>query len=176
MNKEQNKRKIDIEAILFIYILHLKEGKNKKYSSEECEKNIVYLFNDYDEFKSYFELNGFPDIRGSLLDICTMKVTKKGTIIALKALCDYTIKKYHLNQSILEKFTQDEQFTVLAVPCDVPFVVDPEKAKEFNELRPNPELLKKIEEASKKLNIKMELEPTEIEGPVFKKNRKSNKK
>ena len=62
MNKEQNKRKIDIEAILFMYILHLKEEKKKKYSSEECEKNIVYLFDNYDEFKSYFEFISYDSV------------------------------------------------------------------------------------------------------------------
>lgn len=174
MSGRENKRKIDIEAILFMYVLHLKEEKNKKYSSHECEKNVVYLFDNYDEYKNYFEVNGFPEIRDSLLDICTMKVTKKGTIIALKGLCDYTIRKYNLNQTTA---TQEQQhFDVLAVPCGMPFVVAPEKAKEFQELKPNPELLKKIEEASKKLNIKVELEPTEIEGPVFKKTRKPSKK
>jgi len=92
MNKKENKKKRDIEAKLFMALLHLKEEKNKNYSFEECEKNIVYLFDNYDEFKSYFELNDFADIDKYLLELCRMKTTKKGTIIALKGLCDHAIR------------------------------------------------------------------------------------
>ena len=51
-------------------ILHLKEEKKKEYSFEECEKNIAYVFNNYDEFKSYFVQNGFDDISEDLLELC----------------------------------------------------------------------------------------------------------
>lgn len=95
MNKKQNKKKMDIEAKMFMYLLHLKEEKNKEYSFEECEKNIAYLFDDYFEFKNYFLQNGFTDIRDDLLDLCIMKTTKKGTIISLKGLCDYTIRQHN---------------------------------------------------------------------------------
>lgn len=95
MSKIQNKKNIDIEAKLFMYLLHLKEEKNKEYSIEECEKNIAYLFDNYDEFKNYFLQNGFIDICDDLLDLCRMKTTKKGTIIALKRLCDYTIRQHN---------------------------------------------------------------------------------
>jgi len=99
MNKRQNKNKVDIEAKLFMYLLHLKEEKNKEYSFEECEKNIAYLFDDFGEFKNYFLQNGFTDIRDDLLDLCIMKTTKKGTIIALKGLCDYTIRQHNVLHS-----------------------------------------------------------------------------
>ena len=89
------KNKRDLEAKLFMALLHLKEEKNKKYSVYECQTNIAYLFNDYEEFKSYFELNGFGDISDNLLELCRMKTTKKGTIIALKRLCDYAIRKHN---------------------------------------------------------------------------------
>lgn len=95
MNKRQNKNKVDIEANLFMYLLHLKEEKNKEYSFEECEKNIAYLFDDFGEYKNYFLQNGFTDVRDDLLDLCIMKRTKKGTIIALKGLCDYTIRQHN---------------------------------------------------------------------------------
>ena len=58
----------------------------------------------------------------------------------------------------------DEEPSVFAVPCDRAWVVAPEKWEEFKNLKPDPELWKKVEEASKKLNIKVELE-----GPVLKK-------
>lgn len=32
-----------------------------------------YLFNDYEEFKSYFIKNGVIDINHELLDLCIMK-------------------------------------------------------------------------------------------------------
>ena len=52
------------------------------------------------------------------------------------------------------------KMTVLAKTCDKPFIVDPEKAKEFNDLKPNPELIKKIDEATKRAtNIKVCIEP-----------------
>ena len=87
------KNKRDLEAKLFMALLHLKEEKNKKYSVEECEKNVAYLFDNYKEFRTYFELNGFADISSDLLETCRIKTTKKGSIIALKGLCDYTIRK-----------------------------------------------------------------------------------
>ena len=96
MSEVRRKKKIDIEAKLFIYLLKLKEEKNKKYSFEECKVNVAYVFDNYNEFKSYFQLNGFPDINKDLLELCRMKTTKKGTIIALKKLCDYTIRQHNL--------------------------------------------------------------------------------
>ena len=59
------------------------------------KKNIAYLFDNYDEFKSYFELNGLINIDKELLELCRMKTTKKGTIIVLKGLCDYAIRKHN---------------------------------------------------------------------------------
>ena len=61
---------------------------------------------------------------------------------------------------------------VFAVPCDVRFAVDSEKAKEFLELKPNLELRIKNEEIIKKLNIKTKTEPKE---PVLRKIYKPNK-
>lgn len=59
--------------------------------------------------------------------------------------------------------------SVFAVPCDRPFVVASDKVKEFLEVKPNPEALRKIKDAAKKLNIKVEIEPINIEGPILKK-------
>jgi len=92
MKKEKNKKKFDIEAKIYMYVLNLKEEKNKKYTNEISDTHMVYLFDDYDELKYYFETNGFPDISEDLLKICIMKTTKKGTIISLKELWDYPIR------------------------------------------------------------------------------------
>lgn len=170
MNKDKKKNKVDLEAGLFIFVLHLKEEKNKKYSNEECEKNIAYLFDNYDEFKSYFKVNGFPDISEDLLETCRMKTTRKGTIIALKGLCDYAIRKHrlmHMDDSLDEK-----KFDVLAVPCDGAFVVAPEKVEEFKNLKPNPEVRQQMEGMAEKFRVNNLTE----EGPVLKKTRRPNKK
>ena len=74
MRKESN---IDIEAKLFMFILRLKEEKNKKYSIDECDEHIVYLFDSYEELKSYFIKNGINDINSELLDLCIMKKQNK---------------------------------------------------------------------------------------------------
>ena len=85
----------DIEAFLYMFILNLKEEKEKKVSkSSDCDLNKVYVFNDYEEFLDYFANNGIISIYDeSLLKLCIMKKTKKGTIISMKKLCDYTIEK-----------------------------------------------------------------------------------
>ena len=90
------KNNIDIEAILFMRILNLKEEKNKEYSSLECDNNIAYIFNDYNEYKDYFIKNDFDTINDELLKLCKMKTTKKGSVIALKGLCDHTIARHNM--------------------------------------------------------------------------------
>lgn len=99
MRKESN---VDVEAKLFMFILRLREEKNKKYSIDECDEHIVYLFDNYEELKSYFIKNGISDINSELLDLCIMKKTKKGTIISLKGLCDHTIKRYKLGKELTQ--------------------------------------------------------------------------
>jgi len=59
--------------------------------------------------------------------------------------------------------------SVFAVPYNRPFVVASDKVEEFLAVKPNLESLRKIKEASKKLNIRMEIEPINIEGPILKK-------
>ena len=88
------KNKIDLEAIIFMYIHCLKEEKKKKYTAFECEDDIAYLFEDYDSYKNYFIDNGMDYVSDETLDNCRIRVTKKGSIIALKALCDCIIREY----------------------------------------------------------------------------------
>ena len=105
-------KKLDVEALTFLFILNMKEEKNKKYSkSENCDEHKAYVFNDYEEFKDYFINNGIISIYDdSLLQLCIMKQTKKGTIISMKKLCDHTIEKCaqtRLNNAIKE-LTQEK--------------------------------------------------------------------
>ena len=169
MNKGKKQKKIDIAARLFMYILHLKEEKNKKYSIEECEKNIAYLFDSYDEFKSYFETNGFPGISEDLLETCRMKTTRKGTIIALKALCDYAIRKHSLMH--MDDSSGEKKFDVLAVPCDRTFVVAPEQVEEFKNLKPNAEVRQQTEEMAEEFRVNN----ITGKGPVLEKTRPNKK-
>ena len=170
MSNKNIKNKKDIEAKIFMALLHLKEEKLKKYSVEECQTNIVYLFDNYDEFKSYFKVNGFPDISEDLLETCRMKTTRKGTIIALKELCDYAIRKHSLMH--MDDSSDEKKFDVLAVPCDRAFVVAPEKVEEFKNLKPNPEVRQQMEGMAEKFRVNNLTE----EGPVLKKTRRPNKK
>ena len=86
--------KIDIETMFFIRLLKLKEAKIKKYSSVESKYNVVYLFDNEEDYKYYFIDNGFDDVSKTILNAAIMKTTKKGTIIALKGLCDYAITRH----------------------------------------------------------------------------------
>ena len=172
MNKKENKKKMDIEAKLFMALLHLKEEKNKNYSIEECEKNIVYLFDNYDEFKYYFELNGFANIDKDLLELCRMKTTKKGTVIALKGLCDHAIRKHNSTYQDANVSSKEKQkFDASAVACDRTFVVSPDKKESFLNIKPKPEIRRQQEEMVKRLNINNLVE----EGLVLKKTRKPNR-
>ena len=87
-------KKFDIEAQLFMFILRLKEEKNKEHSTDECDRHIAYIFEDYEEFRSYFINNGCTRAYDDdFLSLCRMKTTRKGSIIALKGLCDYAITR-----------------------------------------------------------------------------------
>lgn len=100
--KKENNNNFDIDAKLFMFILKLKEEKNKVYSIEESEKHIAYTFDNEDDFKSYFTKNGIDDISEDILRLCKMKTTKKGTIIALKGICDHTIKRYKMGKELTQ--------------------------------------------------------------------------
>lgn len=169
-----NKKKVDIEAKMFMFILNLKEEKNKMYSAEECDKNIVYLFDNFDEFKSYFETNGLDYKDKDLIEICRMKTTKKGTVIALKRLCDYTIRKHNLTHlSVASSLTsKNQQFDVLAVPYNMAFVVSKEKVDAFKNIKQDPEVKQQIKEISEEFKVNN----LSKEVPILQKKLKFNKK
>ena len=83
---------LDIEAKFYMYFFKLIEEKNQEYTIDECHHNIVYVFDDYKSFEAYFINNSVEPVNlKKMYDICVMKKTKKGTIIALKGLCDKAI-------------------------------------------------------------------------------------
>jgi len=87
------KVRFDLELILYMNLLSLKEEKVKAYSEDE-DQFKVYVFNDDEDFKNYFVENGYDSIDEELMDMCRLKTTKKGSVIALKGLCDHTISRY----------------------------------------------------------------------------------
>ena len=66
---------------------------------------------------------------------------------------------------------EKQKFDVLAVTCDRPFVVSPDKTEAFLNVKQNPEIRRQQEEMVKRLNINNLVE----EGPVLKKTRKPNR-
>ena len=59
--------------------------------------------------------------------------------------------------------------SVFAISSDKPFVVASDKVKEFINIKPNLEILEKRKEILKKINIRVDIEPIKIEGPILKK-------
>lgn len=99
--------KNDLEAKLILAFSSFIEEENKIYSEEKSEKNIVYLFKDNVEFKEYFIRNGISDVSKDLLAMCKKKITKKGTIIASKYLCDYIIRRYKMKKELTQSEIDD---------------------------------------------------------------------
>lgn len=83
----------DLEAKLYMRLLSLVEDKNKTYLPVDCDYNIVYVFNNYNEYKSYFLTNGLNNVSEEILERCVVSITKKGSVIALKNLCDRAIRR-----------------------------------------------------------------------------------
>lgn len=113
-----NRSNVDLEAKLFMFLFCLKEEKNKIYSVNECDEHIVYLFESYDEIKSYFVKNGMDDISDELINLCIMKKTKLGTIISLKGLCDYTIKRYKTACSATNRSSTSVESSECLIKCE----------------------------------------------------------
>lgn len=54
----------------------------------------MYVFLNNEELKQYFVGNGVDDISDDVLSLCKIKTIKKGSVIAMKKLCDRTICSY----------------------------------------------------------------------------------
>lgn len=105
---------MDIELTLVKFLCDLKEVKNKSYSIYDTDLSTVYVFKDKEDFRSYFIDNGIK-ADDDLLRTCTLKVTKKGNIIALKFLCDHAIKIGRINKELskeeIERIHKNGQIT-----------------------------------------------------------------
>ena len=90
---------MDIELNIIKFFGDFKELKNKNYDIYDTDLNYIYVFKNKEDFRSYFIKNGV-NADDELLKICTLKITRKGNIIALKQLCDYSIKKSRINKKL----------------------------------------------------------------------------
>ena len=59
---------------------------------QRVNPNVVYIFSNYDEYKSYFE-KYIDDVKPDIIDLAIYTKSKNGGIIALKGLCDRIITK-----------------------------------------------------------------------------------
>ena len=104
-------KKKDRKAKLYLKIFGLVEEPVKKFSEDLCDSNIAYVFDDYDDFRQYFiDNNCSRAYDDKIINICIMKTTKKGTIIALKRLCDYTITRVN-NIKVVTEDIEDKPKT-----------------------------------------------------------------
>ncbi len=92
-------RTLDLKTKLYLYITGVAIEKEKKYTTQEVNKNVVYIFNNYDEFKAYFE-KYMDTVKKDLIDLAIYTRSKNGGIVALKGLCDYIITKSKINEKL----------------------------------------------------------------------------
>lgn len=92
---------LDWKTRLFLYITNAVVEKEKKYTTQEINKNIVYIFNNYAEFKNYFK-EYMIDVKEDIIDLAIYTRSKNGGIVALKGLCDYIITKSKIKNSNLD--------------------------------------------------------------------------
>lgn len=92
---------LDWKTRLFLYITNAVVEKEKKYTTQEINKNIVYIFNNYAEFKNYFK-EYMIDVKEDIIDLAIYTRSKNGGIVALKGLCDYIITKSKIKNNNLD--------------------------------------------------------------------------
>lgn len=72
--------------------------KEKEYTTGTENRKKVYIFENYEEFKNYFERYGI-EARKDIIDLAIHRKTKKGYVVAFKGLCDHIITKTKNNLS-----------------------------------------------------------------------------
>ena len=91
--KDTGIKKLYLSDKLYMFLFNLKEEKLKVYSPCEVKENIVYIFNDDDEFRNYFSKNGAFNLDEAVLNMCRVRTADNGMVIAFKGLCDHIIKR-----------------------------------------------------------------------------------
>ncbi len=82
---------IEIKIIKFLY--NLKEEKIKEYTEGKIDDNIIYIFNNNNEYIEYFIKNGMNEVNNDIIETCKFKKVRNGKIICLKGLCDHFISE-----------------------------------------------------------------------------------
>lgn len=98
--------KLDLKTKLFLLITGAAIEKEKEYTIKKIEKNVVYIFDSYDEFKNYF-YEYLDDVKEDVINLAIYTQSKKGAVVALKGLCDTIITKTKLQYDI-KNLSQDE--------------------------------------------------------------------
>lgn len=153
---------------------------NKKKAKEPMHRSISVLkvMAEYDEKASnYGKDTPIEDMskkeRGIStfsnnddLNACYKRTSLEKKVGDQRSIVDY-IDFYPVDNKE-EVETEQQVFDVLAVPCDRPYVVAPEKVEELKNTKVNPEVIEQTEEMVEEFR-------TNNLGPVLKKTKKPNK-
>ena len=96
-------KRLDFKTALFLNIIGAKKEKNILRNGEDkelikkTEKNIVYVFESYDDFKTYFE-EYLGSVDEDLINMAIVTRSSKGQVIALKGLCENIIVKVQMKR------------------------------------------------------------------------------
>ncbi len=85
-------KNLDLRTMMFLFITGATIEKKKEYTMQRVNPNVVYIFSNYDEYKSYFE-KYIDDVKPDVINLAIYTKSKNGEIIALKGLCDHIITK-----------------------------------------------------------------------------------
>ena len=97
---------LDIKTKLFLCVNGYKEEQNKEYVIGPIDKKMFYIFDNYSDFKNYFE-DYLIDINEGLIDLSIIKKLNNGKIIASKVLCNHIITKLRIDNVYLN-LTKEE--------------------------------------------------------------------
>lgn len=93
--------KLDFETRLFLFFTGATIVREKKYTAEETNHNIVYIFDSYDDFNDYFlKYLEEDEINEYLIEEAIYTISKRGAIVAFKGLCDHIITKTKTNREL----------------------------------------------------------------------------
>lgn len=110
--------KLDLETWLYLYLTKAKIkkylkienlSKKREFSIGKTQKNEVYIFKNYDEYRNFF-LMYLDDVENELIDLAIYTRGNKGQIVALKGLCERIIikvKNFNFYQSITEEQVEE---------------------------------------------------------------------
>ena len=101
-------KKLDMKTLLFLYITKVKIVETPKViDNDKSGMNFdyspnVYIFEDYEEYKHFFEMY-MDRVDESLIEMAIYTRGSKGQIVALKGLCNQIIRNNEVNGFYDEK-------------------------------------------------------------------------